>query len=361
MRNTLVLRALRARFTVNERTSSARSYARRYLALTSSLARRNDPHDVAFAGFFGQPLAIALRLRQSKPVVLDAFISAYDTLCFDRRQFGPYSAPGRLAYALDLLACRSASVITVDTRVQADYFAGTFRVPPVKLRTLYLGFDPRVFHPAHPKDRDPDRFLVFHYGSYLPVHGVKYVVDAARLLDRERAIRFQLVGRGPTYARIRELVARYRLENIEFVDWIPYSELPAAIACADVCLGGHFSASGKAQRTIAGKTYQFLAVGRPTIVGDNPANRELFTPGVHAEFCPPANGEALAEAILRLYRDADRREKLANQGGALVWDRFAHERVADDWEQTLRSAMGHHADGGFPSAPIQNDPPLPPN
>ena len=46
-------------------------------------------------------------------------------------------------------------------------------------------------------------------------------------------------------------------------------------------------------------------MGKPTIVGDNPANRELLTPGHDAWFCQMADPEALASAILTLMQNRD--------------------------------------------------------
>lgn len=339
VRNALALQALRQRFDVTQWTSAGASYLRRLAALLPALALRRPHHDVAFAGFFGQPLALWLRLFESQPIVLDAFVSAYDTICFDRRQAGPSSPAGRLAYWLDRLACAAARVVTVDTLAQADYLATTFAVPKAKLRTVYLGYEPDIFRPAEPLPARDGALQVFYYGSYLPLQGVDIIVRAARLLQRERDIAFTLVGRGITYPSVRRLAADLGVQNVRFADWLPYERLPGAIAAADLCLGGHFASSPKARRVIAGKTFQFLAVGRPTIVGDCPANRELFAPGEHAWFCPQGSPEDLAEAILALRDSPDARWHLSITGRTLVQRLFEPERVADAWAAVIQQAL----------------------
>ena len=63
----------------------------------------------------------------------------------------------------------------------------------------------------------------------------------------------------------------------------------------------------KGKRVIAGKTYQFLSVGVPTIVGDNPANRELRNQENWSEvkdkviFSKVGNPDALAKTIIENY------------------------------------------------------------
>ncbi|MEM3434033.1 MAG: hypothetical protein QXP27_07650, partial [Candidatus Methanomethyliaceae archaeon] len=67
--------------------------------------------DVCFIGFLGQPLVFPARLRWSGPLVLDAFVSVYDTLCFDRQIIKPNSLWGRFAFHLDRLSCQLADVV----------------------------------------------------------------------------------------------------------------------------------------------------------------------------------------------------------------------------------------------------------
>jgi glycosyltransferase involved in cell wall biosynthesis len=111
-------------------------------------------------------------------------------------------------------------------------------------------------------------------------------------------------------AGVQRLARELSADNIEFCPPVPLARLPEEIAAAEVCLGGHFGASGKAARVIAGKTFQCLSMGKAVIVGENAANRELLTPGVDAAFCAMNDPAALAEAIQRLVGDAAQRQRL---------------------------------------------------
>lgn len=253
-----------------------------------------EQQDLYFVGFYGHPLVLVTRLRWRGPLVFDAFVSTYDTYCFDRKVFSPHSWMGRLAFWLDKRSCELADIVVLDTQAHAHYFHETFGVPREKLRVLYVGCDETYFQPQDQPERDPP--VVLFYGSFLPLHGVEVIVQAAHLMRNER-VSFRIVGRGHLEYRLRQLAKQLSVDNIEFLPPVPYHALPRLIAESTVCLGGHFGATAKATRVIASKAFQCMAMGKPTILGDNPANRELFTHGRDAWMVRMNDPLALADGI----------------------------------------------------------------
>ena len=83
---------------------------------------------------------------------------------------------------------------------------------------------------------------------------------------------------------------------------VPHSKLPSEINKSTICLGGHFSEKGKAKRVVAGKTFQFLSCNKPTIVGDNPANRELFIEKGLIHYVRINDEKALSEKIFEVLK-----------------------------------------------------------
>jgi glycosyltransferase involved in cell wall biosynthesis len=268
---------------------------------------------LVLAGFYGYLLTLVLTRATRRPILLDAFVSNWDTLCFDRERFAPYSPPGKLAFYLDRSACLAASHCLLDTLTHKRYFVETFGIPESHISPFYVGYDEELFYPR-PAASASARFVVFYYGSYLPLHGVEYVVRAAKLLQAEPEIEFRLIGEGIMFPLARQLVEELEVARLAFDPPVAYTDLPKAIAEASICLGGPFGSNDKARRVIASKTFQFMAMGKPTIVGDSPANRELLTHGDDVLMCPMANAEALASAILELKRDASLRTRIAQRG-----------------------------------------------
>lgn len=308
-RNALLKQILEAHYPVTSLTDSSKRYAKRYLQIFRKVIFHPlQKYDLIFVGFLGQPIVPLIKLRAQGPVLLDAFLSVFDTLCFDRKKFRPGSLPGRLAYWLDQSSCRLADHVLLDTQAHADYFAKTFHLPKEKFSAIFVGCDEAIFYPR--QTHNP-QFTVLFYGSFLPLHGVETIIRASKLLENETGIHFKIIGQGSETDRINRLAAELDLgKNIEFHPPVPLHTLPAEISQASLCLGGHFGPSAKASRVIAGKTFQCIAMGKPTLVGDNPANRELLTHGLDAWFCKMNDPHDLAEAILTLYHDAPLRDRL---------------------------------------------------
>ena len=97
IRNRVLLQALRRHCKIIPYTASIRGTSNRIVAGLARFLAHRPQYDICFAGFYGQPIAIALASLQRKPIVLDAFVSTYDTLCSDREWFSPRSPAGRLS------------------------------------------------------------------------------------------------------------------------------------------------------------------------------------------------------------------------------------------------------------------------
>lgn len=297
--------------------SGSGSLLRRSLRVFLRTAPRllTQPFDLVCVGFYGHLLMLLLRGLTRRPILFDAFLSTYDTLVLDRRTFAPGSLQGRLAFQLDLVACRWSQHILLDTPPHVDYFAETFGVPAGKLTSLPVGCNEDLFAPRPGPVAGP--VTILYYSSFLPLHGADTVVRAAALLRREAHLHFRLIGQGQEYDRVRRLAESLALDNLTFVPPMPLHELPGEIAAAHVCLGGHFGQSAKAGRVIPGKIYQMLAMAQPVIAADTLANRQLLTHMATAYLCPPGDPAALAAGVVELYQNTALRRQLANAGRSL--------------------------------------------
>jgi len=340
VRNAMMLKCMEKNgFELIDCTDSSATYPVRFLkVLLKFLTHKNENFDCVFVGFLGQPLVPIIRKLTGKPVIFDAFLSTYDTMCFDRKRFKPDSLVGRFFFWLDRYSCVQADSILLDTDAHIDYFTKTFDLPREKFQWVFVGADESLFYPRDVK-REDDTFRVFYYSSFLPLHGTEYIVQAADKLRNEKDIEFIVVGKGLGHKRIRILAQSLEVDNIRFIDWLPYEQLPLAIAQADICLGGHFSGIDKARRVIAGKTFQFLAMKKPVIVGDCPGNRELLTDREDALFVTMADAGALADAILELKNNVTLREHIAEEGYKIFMENCTSDAIAEKLGWIMRHDM----------------------
>lgn len=265
------------------------------------LIRSADTVLVTFPGHYYLPLAWALTRFPRKRLIFDAFISLHDTIVDDRKKVSNWHPYAWFLFLLDWLDCRLADEVWIDTEAHRRFFIERFHVHPGKIRTVYLGSRTDLFHPAEAtsyKLQATKPPTVLFYGTFIPLQGIEYIIDAARILAKDRPdIRFMLVGGGQTHQAT--LAWATGLANVTFIPPVPFAEIPALIRSADLTLG-IFGTSGKAARVIPHKVYDAVACGARVITADTPAIREKFSEKDGVYLVPAGNPEALATKIRML-------------------------------------------------------------
>jgi glycosyltransferase involved in cell wall biosynthesis len=294
-------------------------------------------YDLIFIGFYGYLLVPFTRWSRQTPVIFDAFVSNYDTFIFDRQIAKQSSLLAKIAFNLDRYGCHNADTILLDTHAHAKYFSETLGIPAKKIKVLPVGAVDALFFPR-PTLKQNEKINVLYYCTYLPLHGIPIVVEAAHLLQNED-IQFTLVGTGPEFPKAKEIINRLALTNIQLLPDVPLSIIADKVAHADICLGGHFGNSSKAGRTIPGKIYQILAAGKPVIATDTEANQELLTHLENAYLCSIADSQALARAIMVLSKDETLRKKIGENGRRTYLEKCSEVAIEGMVKQILETTI----------------------
>lgn len=305
------------------RVSPKLNTVQRAQALERQFPALADQCDVILLAEFNQSLAGTakkLARKYHKRLAVDAFTSLYDSAVYDRAVARPVSLAALRYRWIDWTALRLADLVLADTARNRGYFVKAFRADPSRIHIIPVGASREWFETPIPSHTQED-LLVLFYGTYIPLHGVETILRAASLLRDREAIRFEIIGRGQTYAAMQRLARDLDLPNTTFLDPVPPRDLPALAARADIALG-IFGTTPKAARVVPNKVYQMLALGRPLISADTPALRDAFATGVHLLAVPPGDPESLAASIAALADDPDRRAALAAAGRACVAAEF---------------------------------------
>lgn len=322
--------------------------ARVYWNLLSAYRQVPD-YDVMVLGYPGQLdvyLARLLTWLQRKPLVLDLFMSIY-LIAMERGLTERHPISGRLIYWIEKVACLLPDLLVKDTVEYIAWLRNTYGLAPERFRLVPTGADDRLFCPASQDRGNDGHFRVLYYGTFIPNHGLSYIVEAARLLHDHPDIQFELVGDGPTKAETRALVEAYGLTNVAFVDWIEKKALPLKVAQADLCLGA-FGTTPQSLMTVHNKIYEGLALRKCMVTGNSPAMASTMSHGQEVWLCDRGDPRSLAEAILTLQGDPGLREKLAENGHQLFLQQFSVAALGRQFKAHLQDLVA-----GLPPAPGQ--------
>ncbi len=267
--------------------------------------------DLVVVGFYGQLLMPFVALMTRKPILYDVYISTYDTMVHDRGKARPRSPLAFLFWLVDSLSMHMADKIILETQDHIYDYAKKFHVNADKFERIFLAVDDRLIHPKKIENKN-GRFLVHFHGEYAPFHGVKYIIQAANQL-KDQGVQFQIIGTGITYEQDRALAESLGVDNIRFIDRVPYEELADYMSRADVCLG-IFGENPRTLRVLTNKVVEALAAGCPLISAKNGPVQELLKDGESALLINRADPEALAQAILTLKQNPELRKKIAERG-----------------------------------------------
>ena len=271
--------------------------------------------------------AVAIKKKLKAVLVVDAMVSAYETIVEDRKLCEPGTREAKACIAEDEMVGAAADLLVVDTLTHASDLAGKWRCGLEKMVCVPVGSPlaelGSIAAPVHRAGADPVVRVVY-LGSYVPLHGIDVIVGAAALLQqRAPQVRFKLIGGGQHGENAKRLADG--LTNIEFHPPVSGDVALAGLVDADIVLG-IFGASKKAQLVVPFKAFDALALGKPLITARTLGAEELLNHQKDA-WLVPANPESLAEAILHLASSHALRFRLSETASAVYRERF-HSSVA---------------------------------
>lgn len=300
IRNTQEIRILKnAASNVEIISSNKKNYILRVLSvwkhITKAVVQRND---IIFVGFAPQLIIpfVGGKLK-GKPIIMDFFISVYDTLICDRKKFKDGGLIAKICHKLDENTLKKADHVITDTKAHADFFIHEFSGNRDVFETIYLEADQTIYFPRLQNRTEAlkDKFVVLYFGSILPLQGVDVVLDVIRELKECPDIYFDIIG--PIPGKYHKPIQ----ENVCYTEWLSQEELAEHIANADLCLAGHFNGNiEKAKRTIPGKVFIYEMMGKQMVLGDNKANRELYFEDMRHQFVEMGSKEKLVNKILEI-------------------------------------------------------------
>ena len=204
-------------------------------------------------------------------LIYDSFVNFEQTLISDRKLFNNKILL-KIINKFDLLYIQLSDYLIVETEQIKDYYIKKYNLD--KLKVIVLP-SPREVNIDSLVDLKLKNNTVLYFGSYVPLNGTEYIIEAANLL-KNKNINFLMIGDGQDKKKCLELVRKYKLENVKFIDKLPfhsdnpYNSLVNYIYSCNISLGT-FSNSLKNDQVIPGKVVDALAIGKKIITSNTTA------------------------------------------------------------------------------------------
>ena len=315
---------------LTEATNTSRGPVRYWQAIRGLLhARRHHDPDVYVLGFRGHEIAWLVRwLTRGKPLVMDALMSPYASLS-EEAKFGWWGRMLSRAWRpYENAILHACDGVLTDTGSHASYYRSRFQLPAGRVLAIPVGAEEvpteKLPHPTLHRDKP---LRVLFYGSFLPLHGIDIIVNAASQLT-DLPIEFRFIG--GTHVQAEWLKQKCHLLGVTrytHARWVAFeSILKEEIPGADICLGGPFGNTPQARRVVTGKTSQCLALARATIVGKIPEDHG-FIDRTNCLLVEQGSPAALAAAIRWCDAHRDALSGIGEHGRQLYRERLSRASI----------------------------------
>lgn len=170
---------------------------------------------------------------------------------------------------------------------------------------------------------EADTILVGNIGLFWPVKGQEFLIRAmARIEEKKRKnpIHIVLVGRGENEDRLRSLAQELDIrEKIHFLGW--RKDIPNILQALDIYVQPSLSEG------LPLAVVEACAAGLPIIASNVGGIPEIIRDNIDGLLVPPANEQAIAEAIVKLLSNPDLATRLAQQAQKRAFSEFSAEAM----------------------------------
>lgn len=291
--------------------------------------------DFIYSPPFSHKFVRFLKKKTNKPFIFDPLISNYLTKVFDYKNVSRWSPRAYKNFLKDKLPFQAADLLISDTQEHKEYFHNTFGIPLNKIKVLPIGANTKDFTPEPIQNKDV--FKVGFYGGFIPLQGVKNIIETAELLVKEKDIHFHLIGTGFQYQEMQDLVALKKLSNITFEGWVDYNQLSDHLNTYEVCLG-IFGETPKAKLVIPNKIYHYAAMGKAIITMDSKAIKEVFTDQKNIILTSQSAIE-ISKAILHLKNNSQQRKSIEQSALQLLQEDLNEVKIAEKFLEIVSSTL----------------------
>jgi len=190
---------------------------------------------------------------------------------------------------------------------------------------------------ANKKKRE-GKFFVMYTGAHGMSNDLEIVLKSTKILQEQAGIHFVFVGDGKEKPNLIKAAHRLNLVNLDFIDPLPKTSMPAILSLADVCLA-ILKPVEMYKTTYPNKVFDYMACGKPIILAIDGVIREVIEKAQCGVFCPPGDENALAETILMLYQQPALASRMGENGRLYLSRHFNRTTIANSFIHLLENEV----------------------
>lgn len=240
----------------------------------------------------------------------------------------------RMLKFLEKLSCTYADHVITVTHLWRDKLVGR-SVPKQKCSVLLNVPDQEVFR-FNRKNRRGDTFNLYYHGSIEEHFGVDTLLEAmTQVVPVIDDVRLHVYAgkRGRMYDYLTEYLRNNDLErHVTFHEGVPFHELPEILADADLGMVPTKN-STFADEAVSMKSFEYVFLGIPIIITRTKAHSYYYDDSM-VRFFEPCNSRDLADAIIELYRDPGKMQRMVTNSAAFM-NRHCWEKGSETYRKTV--------------------------
>jgi glycosyltransferase involved in cell wall biosynthesis len=188
-----------------------------------------------------------------------------------------------------------------------------------------------------------DEVVAGFVGTFGPWHGVLTLAEVITRLPNDCGVRFLLVGAGRFRDEVERIVrSAGKAEQVIFAGHVEHERVPALLDACEILLSPHVPLEdGSEFFGSPTKLFEYMAMGKGIIASRLGQIGEVLADEETALLFEPGNARELSEAILRLSRSPELRERLGAAARAKAIS-------GHTWEQNAKRVLNEYlslADG----------------
>jgi glycosyltransferase involved in cell wall biosynthesis len=183
-----------------------------------------------------------------------------------------------------------------------------------------------------------NRFVAMYAGAHGISNDLDIVLEAADLLRGEDRIVFILLGDGKEKPALMKLAAQMNLHNVRFLPPVPKTEMPGALAAADLCIA-ILKPIPLYATVYPNKVFDYMAAGRPVLLAIDGVIRQVVEKADAGVYVPPGDASALAAHLQTLAADPDLCHRLGANGRRYLEANFDRSILADQFARVVEETL----------------------